>query len=278
MANVAFLSTPASDAGSVFDAAYSYSYPTLGPPADEAVIRDIAEISANGRFELGSGKTIGYAGGGFDFSSYTNTGGYRSSYVEAPAAPSAHIWSAGAANHQVFLICLYLRLPLLADWNTGAGILPFVQFANGASGYPAESDLLTMGMNSVNVPGSLTARRQLNGLSSINALTLFPALADYGSVVQLAFWRNDAGQGFRLKSAAGKLLTSAAKGDNNTGDFSAKLMKVGILPSFWSVAPAASVKWRLYRGFIENLRTSGRDPETVLDADWARTMARGVFS
>ena len=39
-----------------------------------------------------------------------------------------------------------------------------------------------------------------------------------------------------------------------------------------------AVKWRYYRSFIENLTTSGRDPATVLDADYARTVARGVFS
>lgn len=35
-----------------------------------------------------------------------------------------------------------------------------------------------------------------------------------------------------------------------------------------------AVKWRYYRSFIENLTTSGRDPATVLDADYARTVAR----
>jgi hypothetical protein len=37
-------------------------------------------------------------------------------------------------------------------------------------------------------------------------------------------------------------------------------------------------KFRIYRSFIEALQLSGRDPEAVLDADWARTVARNVFS
>ncbi|MER8715312.1 hypothetical protein NKJ09_29405 [Mesorhizobium sp. M0189] len=31
---------------------------------------------------------------------------------------------------------------------------------------------------------------------------------------------------------------------------------------------------KLYRGWVENLEVSGRDPQTVLDADWARIQAR----
>jgi hypothetical protein len=37
-------------------------------------------------------------------------------------------------------------------------------------------------------------------------------------------------------------------------------------------------KFRIYRGFIEALQLSGRNPDTVLDADWDRTVSRNVFS
>lgn len=258
----------------VFDTGDPYSFPSQGAPANGAIIRDLADISAPGAFRLGAGKAIGYVGGGLDFSTYSTAGGFQPCYVEIPAAVLANIWGGGAPTAQQFLVAMYLRLPTLPNWNALGIVLPFFQSGATTGGYPSEADLVSFGMGPGTAPGTLTARRQTNGGATVDAFSITPGALDYGAIVQLAFWRTAAGQGFRLKSVNSNILLPGAVGSNNTGDFSGKLAKFGVGPAFWGSAAASSYNWRLYRGLIENLLLSGRDPAAVLDADWTRFLAR----
>lgn len=255
----------------IFDAAFPFSY-AGGAPTDAAVIKDIAE-RANATFALAAGETVGFNGNGFDFASMTAVTGQSPSHVLAPAS----VW-ADIAAQQYFLLCMYMRLPAQADWNAEASILPFFANSGNTNGYNSVPDPVTAVF--VSTSQAVRFRRQTAVGAQVET-SVVPAAGHYGQVVQVAFWRNAAGVGARIKGAAGTILTTGAVGSANSADIT------GCQPRFGSVAPFTNYalpthrtgrKYRLYRGFIENLARSGRDPATVLDADYARTIARGVFS
>lgn len=257
----------------LFDLAFPFSWPTQAAPADGDTIVDVVEL-ANGVFVKDASETIAYNGRGFDFSTMTSTSNtVENDHVRMPTS----VW-ADINTTQYFLLCAYLRLPSNADWNTSATLLPF--FASGVSGgYTAEVDPITLAFMAGNI---ITARRQ----TSVGAGTILSTAAlgvgYQGAFAQVAFWRNATGCALRVQSAAGAVTVTAAAGANNTADFSAVQGKFGIVPPFTQFGTSPEHRtgrnFRLYRGFVENLATSGRDPATVLAADWARVVARGVFT
>lgn len=252
----------------VFDAGFSFSYPG-GPPSNGSIVRDVAEV-ADGEFVLASGQSVGFKGNGFDFSTLTATGPTDAdNYVNGGVGS----WN-GIFPKQEFLVCVYMRLPTEADWQA-ASIIPF--FASSDIGYVSEPDPIL---------GCFTAlkrfefRRQ-TGLNAHSPVTVTPNADHYGQVCQVAFWRNATGIGARVRGASSTKLTTAAAGALNTADFSTCRPKFGSPPPFTSGATSGAVttrNFRLYRGFLENLNLSGRDPVAVLDADYARTAARNAFS
>lgn len=249
------------------DLAFNFSY-AGGAPANAAVIGDVAE-RADADVVLASGQTISYAGGGFSFSGITAP----LSFLRVPASVAADIYNNTGGN-QYFLACAYVKLPLSGEWNSAGAIAPFFDF--GAS-YLSAPDLVMMAQHS---GGVLSARRQTSvGAAAILSLSV-PA-GDFGQVAQIATWRNAAGFGARLKTASNSTKSTGASGSANSADFSASVGRFGIGNAFAAASISGAATWqrsRLFRVFIENLVRSGRDPETVLDADWTRTMARGVFS
>ena len=252
---------------SLFDIANSYCYDQTTSVADAKAVNNINESGNNGRLVIPSGQTVTIGGNGVVFDAVTA----QNVYINGHAAAASNIWGAGAGS-QYFLYCMYVRLPLLADWNLSGSLEAMMQFAASSGSYQTVADLLLIAQSG---SGGLSFRRQKAAASTDN-LTITPASGDYGTVVQLAFWRNASGQVARLKSANGTISARGAVSTNNTQDFSACTQKVGHVGTLNGSANA--VKWRYYRSFIENLTTSGRDPATVLDADYARTVARGVFS
>lgn len=258
----------------LFDAASKYSYPTQAAPANGALARNLDESGNNGSITVQSGDAVGYAGGGLSFDGTTKVG----TCLTGTAAAVASIW--GSAN-QYFIVCLYLKLPTSGNWNS-AGTLHDI-FKTAGVDYTAGPDLLLIAQQSSS--SSFSFRRQ-KAAASVDAITLVPAAGDYGSFVQIAFWRDATGQHARLKSANGTILQSTTVSTNNTQDFSATVPQIGPAAGFKGT-PAGSTmvtsqqnasKYRLYRAWIENLVVSGRSAATVLDADYARTVARGVFS
>lgn len=251
------------------DFGHRYSWPETAAPVNGSVIRDVSE-HADGAFVLPSGQAVTLSGNGVDFSPLTN----NPTEIEVPASVASDIWDSA---DQYFLVALYLKLPLESEWPI-SGVLPFVCWTLTNSGYlTPEIDLLTMGMWSSNGNKYLAARRQTAGGATVDATHFILTSGHFGQIGQLAFWRNAAGQGIRWKDAIGELSASNAANSNNTGDFSAKTGHIGAPETLWNLANAghqASSNFKLYRSFVENLERSGRDPEEVLDADFARVIGR----
>jgi hypothetical protein len=241
-----------------FDLAFPYSWPTMGLGTNGALVRDTAEVGDGSLQRTGSGTV--YSGGGFKYASLT--GG--DDFVQAPSGCLSSIW----ADSQFFLVCGWYLMPTQSNWRTGSGVNSF--FHTSVDAYTAGADLVTLG-ESIN--NQITARRQTNGSSTIETINLTANSNIWGQVCQVGYWRNAAGTGLRVRSALGQLLGTGAVGANNTGNFSATQPKWGATPAFNSF-----VNGGLYRGFIEDLRLSTRNPIETLDKDFTGVMERVVFS
>lgn len=251
----------------LWDLASRFCYDGLTPANAKPVV-DIAE-RANGQVTIASGQNVGFAGNGLDFSTLTSAS--TGSFLRIPASVAADIWGNGT-DAQHWLVAMYLRLPLLADWNPTAAIVAMLAFSDASNGFTSDADLVTMGQSANTSPGTLTVRRQ-TAVGTVSLLTITPAAGDYGGLAQFAAWRTASGIAARLRTANGTILQTGAAGANNSANFAAKTGKAGHGPSFVP-SNIVAARWRLYRGWVENLRTSGRDPATVLDADWARVSSR----
>lgn len=241
----------------MFDLAFGYCWPG-DDPAGGAVIQDVAEVGDGAFVETGDGTV--FAGGGFDFTApITNR-----AYVEGPAGCLASIHS----GPQHFLAVGWYKLPASGNWFATPGTTaPIFQCA--ATSYASGPELVAWLQTKV---PRLDIRRQTNG-STYQGGNLDPNANVYGEVTQIAYWRNGAGVGARMRSSLGVINYTTVVGSDNVGDFSAMKPKWGVPPGF-----AASPNTRLYRGWIEDLAVSGRDPINVLDDDFARAIARGAFS
>jgi hypothetical protein len=260
------------NSGVLFLADFSrkYSWAAATPPANGATIASLTEAN-NASMVVNQAPSL--AGNGLDFSALTA----RGTNVEIPASVYANIWGTGAEAHY-FLICQYVKLPIQADWNANTGtVAPF--FAGNAQ-YTVAADLALMTQSFASSLARVSFLRQtaVGGATTIGTLTP-PA---YGALAQLALWRNADGHGCRIKMAAGEISATAAVGSNNSANFSAVKGHWGVsAANYWNTplgTQANAVKWRAYRLFIENLRVSGRNPITVLDADYARVTAHGLFT
>jgi len=256
------------------DTAFPWSYPggapssrpAAGPPVNGQTIYDMAGL-ANGAMAT-TGTQLTYAGNMFDASALTS----GNQAIAAPASVAADIATAFGGVKQQFLIIMWVKIPLLADWNTNGADISII----GDKSYFANPSLLTIGMRT---GGLLVASRQ-TASGTATSYTLAPAAADYGKVVQIAFWRNASGIGLRLRSVNGTVLTTAALGSDNTQDFSTNQLLFGRGGPFYGAASTSQGLngYRFGILHIENLARSGRDPTTVLDADYAAVVKRNILS
>lgn len=254
----------------LFDLSWAWSNLRAGSnPLDGDTIRDISE-HGDGAVSIAAGQSVGYLGGGFDFSALTAD----PAVVMGPAGCLASIY----AGSQYFLICGWARLPAMADWNTNAVLTPLFETSGLGGGFQVGPDLLTVGQASL---PQFTTRRQTDGATADNR-NLIPNADFYSKVVQWGVWRNATGQGLRLKSQTAEQVSTAAIGALNTGNFGGNRPRWGVPDAFNNVAgiPAhkLAAKARLYRGFVEDLQVSGRNPIAVLDADWGLCQSMAAFS
>jgi hypothetical protein len=253
----------------VFDLASPISWTTQTAPVDGDTVVDLAGLG-NGDIDIQAGQSVTYAGGGFDFTGVTDDP------VEL-RGPASILASIHGGTNQYFSVGTYVQMPIASDWNTNAVAFNMFCCTTGSTGYQGEADMLTL--MQINTP-QLSARRQTNGGITVAALGVSPVL-HYGLFAQIMYRRTASGTKLRIKSAAGETVATGSSGSNNSGDFSAKRPRWGVPESFNSMATAEHVeaaKYKLYRGWIEDLSVTGRDPDAVADADWSRTIARGVFS
>jgi hypothetical protein len=239
------------------DLATPYSWPSLAAPVNGAAVLDLAEVGDGSVVLTGTGVT--YAGGGWDFNGLT--GG--DCFVQSPAGCLSSIW----AGAQYFMVTTWAKLPAEADWPTALPIQTLFQTA--VTDNTAGPDMLTLNLAAGN---RVEARRQ-TALGTVVNTFVFADAAIWGQVCQIAFWRNAAGVGLRVRSAIGQKQAVGAVGVNNVANFGLTRAQAGSPPAFGSF-----IKGRFYRFGVENLETSGRDPGTVLNTDFAYVTGQAVFS
>jgi hypothetical protein len=250
------------------DFSRDYTWSSAAAPGNGDVIGSLTEANP-GAMRLANGGTVALAGNGLDFATAK-----KNTFVEIPATVLSTLWGGGARN-QYFMACFYAKLPAQAGWNAAAGVLPMFQASPAA--YTTQPDLLLVGQ--VSTP-AISFRRQ-TAIGTNSGIDVALQSADFGSLAQVAYWRTASGAGARVKTAAGTRSGTGAVGVNNAANFSANVGQLGIGPGFWTEplsGQANCVKFSMYRAFIEDLVTSGRDPATVLDADWSRVIEEGLFT
>lgn len=245
--------------------------PPSAAPTDNAQIRDITEKN-NAKF-VGVDSGVSFAGNGFDFSGITETG----IGIEIPHSTVTN----KLFLNQEFLVCLYMKLPTEVDWSHGnAGLQPFFTSTISGEMYTRYPDLLTMSQYS---DKTINIHRQ-HGSDKKTDIIGFNAgsVGVFGKFVQIGFWIKDNKNNCSVTTEDGIVHNfSKPYSGKNLNDFSSNPIYVGGSTSMWhSVDQDAlsSYKYRMYRFFIEDLSVSNRDPVETLQADFARTIARNVFS
>jgi hypothetical protein len=252
------------------DLASTYAWSKQAAPINGDAILNLDESGNNGSVVIGANGAPAYAGRGFDFTSVTGVG----EYIQGDGGFAE---SLAANGQQYYLITAYLKLPAQVDWPTtgGLGVLSFSQSSGRYSTVPDLVEVTPFGQQGGN--RFLIARRQ-TAIGAAEQMNIAVDATDYGSFAQIAVWRNAVGQGFRIKTASRTVKAGSppATGASNTASLTGLKARFGIPPN--ASLTGTNNKFRIYRLALEDLFVSGRDPETVLDADWARTIARGVFS
>lgn len=254
----------------LFDLANAYSW-TPGTPVQGKAVKDMAEISADGLINT-TGGTLANSGNGIDF-----TGSSARACLSAPASVLADLWA-----DQEYILCGYWKLPVIGNFpGAGGGQNTTMLTAEaGNSEHYGTSAEIVMAAWDMGAVGRLKFTRPIavstTGAEQINA----DMTSHAGLLTQIAMWRTATAWNCRLKSSAGTTLgTQNTTNVKSTGNFSAKELHWGMSGSFGvQVTNSARTGLRLYRGFVENTKRSGRPPLTVLDDDYTRTVARGVYS
>lgn len=239
-----------------FDLPFGFCWPDQDNPTNGDPIIDVAE-RANGSYSA-TGTGVTFEGGGFDYAGLTGGKGF----VQGPA----DALNAIDAGNQNFMVVIYMFLPATADFAvTGGGVATIFQAA--AASYASGPDMVMLDFNA---SYQFEFRRQKDGSTFQTGGPVTVPETLRGRMCQIAFWRNAAGVGTRIKSADGELnFTSPVRDTDNVASFAGLTPKWGAPPGFGHM-----VNTRLYGGWVEDLDVSGRTPLTVLDAHWAKTQTR----
>lgn len=251
----------------LFDLANTYCW-TPGTPVQGKVARDMAGISADAIVNLSAG-TLANSGNGIDFTNVTQRG-----CLTLPVTVAANIWT-----DQQFIMCAYYKMPAVPATTTGSASTTLFTAESGNGDHYGVSPEFVLCNWTTNVSG----RVQFARCTAMNVVDIrnLDMTSHAGLVTQVACWRTGAEWNARFRSSAGITLgtLSGSNVKNTTFDFSSKNLNFGPSGAFGIRDPySAKTGLRLYRGFVENLVTSGRNHITVLDNDYTQTMARGVYS
>lgn len=274
----AVLSGAINDGGRfLFDLNSTFCWPGQVAPLNGDAIIDAAEI-ANGTMSIPSG-TAAFSGEGFDFTNVAmNSVGNAG--VALPASVLNDIYTTYTGNSQHYCVIAWVKLPTLANWNASGSILSII----GDKSFSTAASLFTLNQVS---GGAISVRRQTAAATADNyslSSSDLAAISAHGAVVQIIIWRNATNQGFRVKTATGERTVSQAAGSTNTQNFSTNLFYFGRPAAFvgastGTVATLTALSgFRVYRGYVENLARTGRDPAVIADLDWTLTSGRAVFT
>lgn len=265
---------------SLIDLGRSYSFRRQGPPKQGDIVKNLTDRGDqyDAVWDVPAGQVLPFQGGGVHFQYATVKG----NQLRVPSGFATQIKN---SSPRWYLTCLYVKLPTQAEWDTiGTSLAPLLVYADAADGFVSDPDLVMIAMGRAGSENRIRILRQ----TALNTMEerFIVATGLYGQVVQIAFWKyinpqagNAAIQYARVKSAT---LSPAAVGmtanTDNAADFSGKVAKLGISNPFWNMAAGqfgrSLCDFRLYRFFEEDLTVSGRDPTTVLDADFIRNISR----
>jgi hypothetical protein len=249
-----------------YDLARSYTW-AGGDPVDDSVVQDLTYANRHASVQIDGG-SIAYLGGGFDFTGATDS---DAAMIKIPASVFAELWG----GSQYWLAVAYIKLPTFIDWNASGNIKTFIDTA-GVSAINGAPALFAFGQATTGMSGfrKKTTVNQYDYFEISHAsLTNF-----YGTVTQVAMWRESDNITFRLKNADDVRSATLGAGATNDSDFSGTYGSAGVGEASLLRPTGNRQKFRVHRIFIEDLEVSGRDPATVLDSDWARTEERAVFS
>lgn len=251
----------------LFDLAREYTWDG-STPTDGETVGDISE-SGDGNWAVESGAIITIAGNGMDLVS--NEVG-KTACIQAPATVSSALYGGGNSD-QFWMACMYVKLPSSGNWWSSGTIGPLLKFAS--DNYTNGAEHFMVGL--ANIPGVQIRRGLSSGAVEILTLSGGATITPHqGQVTQVLAYRTASGTFLRLRSSGGTTSTSAAAAADNNQNFSALRAQFGSGGGAWTLYGAGAP--RIYRGWIEDLAVSGRNPLTVADADYTRTIARGVFS
>ena len=250
----------------VGDTGSFYSWPTQAAPVNGSAVINSNESGSNGSVVVGAGGAPLYAGGGFDYSPVSAVGTFMQgdgSFATALAADA----------NQYFAVCMYVKLPTLANWLTTGGCT-ILTFSQSSGRYNTVPEIIEVTVGQSTGTRYFIVNRQ-TAVGTIEATNLAAIASDYGAIAQILYWRNAAGHGLQVQTAAGARASTGANGAANTASLAGLTARFGIPPNG---GVSTTSQMRFYRMWLEELTTSGRNPQTVAAADWTRFNARGVFS
>lgn len=260
----------------LFDFGFGWSYPAgnlprplIQNPINGSLVRDMSNAKRDGVVDLPSGLGITMTHDGHSI--VKNKGAqYNYSVVNAPNVLSSFTGSTE------YIVCAYVKVAGLADWNAaGSSIASFISAADYGKTYANGSELVliaTAPKLADGTSGEITARFQ-TAIGSMVVLTirLPTGLNLYSTdLVQIAAWVSNGKCNLRIKSNLFEQTASAAYAGNSA---TVSANSIGFETGKGQFG-GASVPHKLYRGFVENLDISGRDPVEVIDADFVRSVAR----
>lgn len=262
----------------LFDFGFGWSYPAgnlprplIKNPINGSLVRDMSNVKHDGVVDLPSGLGITMTHDGHSIIKNKGTQ-YNYSVVNAPNVLSSFTGSTE------YIVCAYVKIASLADWNAvGTAIASFISAADYGKNYLDGPELVlinTTPKNADGVTGGIGARFQTAiGSVVVLAVTLPAGLGLYNDdLVQIAAWVSNGKCNLRIKSNQFEQTVSAVYAGNSA---TVSANSIGFETGKGLFA-GASVPHKLYRGFVENLDISGRDPVEVIDADFVRSVARIV--
>ena len=156
---------------------------------------------------------------------------------------------------QQFIACAYLDIPDENNFPTSN-----TRIFSDSTNITFGAITVMLGRAANNNPQIVGQRLTGSGGATQQRIIGLPTGA-YGKKAQVAVYRTATEWGFTIIFDGGSRLNSTtAAGNLCTYDWSGRDLLIGLCANIW--------KAKVYRGFVENLKVTKRDPISVLNQDW----------